>query len=297
MKSFFFFFATLGAAAAAAGSQDYVNSVANVLEVPPVTVHGVTADPLHASTTINKRIVDEKFVQQASTITPEDLATLMLRLDGTNIAGAFDNGAISVSEHQASTPLPDKDVGDEDVVLYAAHAPTWDEAGAPVEGGMPELPAMEPLPPPPPRPEAPPPLPVDLAPAGATTDCKGGHVTDLDAYFKCTSIDGGLFVMDMDVTSLDALKNVQTITNGGIQLANNKNLEDISALAGVCGPLAGHLNIVNNPKLSSLDAFKCVSGATSIDVGQSVELRSVVAKLGGSATITRRRARRVRSRS
>jgi hypothetical protein len=47
------------------------------------------------------------------------------------------------------------------------------------------------------------------------------------------------------------------------------------ARGGGCGGGSGV-----NPKLSSLDALKCVSGATSIDVGQGAEPRSVVAKVG-----------------
>eukprot|EP00937_MAST-01D_sp_MAST-1D-sp2_P000636 g636.t1 len=261
--------------AAASSKLPYVNSVANVLTVPPVTVHGVTADAKFASTTINKRIVDETFMQQASTLTADELRDLMSRLDSTNLAGAFDNAAISVQAHEQATPLPGKGAADEDVVLYAAHAPSFgDVSAAPVQG-MPELPAMNPLPPAPPRPEAPPPLPVSLPPAGDIAQCKGGHIEDLDAYMRCTVIDGGLFVMDMDVTSLDQLQNVQSVINGPIQLANMTNLEDISALSSVCGELSGDLNVQNVPKLTSLDAFECLSGANGVNIGDNAALRSI----------------------
>ena len=85
------------------GTQSYVGSVGNVLEVPPVTIHGVTTTE-YASTTINKKIVDKQFLQQASTISPDQLRELMERLDSTNFAGAFDNSAISVEAHEAANP-------------------------------------------------------------------------------------------------------------------------------------------------------------------------------------------------
>jgi hypothetical protein len=210
-------------------------------------------------------------VEHARTLTVEEHEALVLQMNALDEAGVLSSGAASVL-----TDLTD-------VIVYSSGAPTFDldENARNMYLAPVALPHMEPLvdvvvPPPHDSPchradgddRAPcaPPMP----PAGALRSCYGGQITDLDAYYKCTMINGGLFIMDLDVTSLDQLRSVQTI-NGPLVIEGNKNLGSIEGLESVSGHVES-ISIYENPQLRFVDGLEGVDSSGAVMIQDNEEL-------------------------
>jgi hypothetical protein len=119
-------------------------------------------------------------------------------------------------------------------------------------------------------PDEAPPLPVALPPAGALQSCHGGQISDLDAYYKCTSIEGGLFVVNLDVTDLNKLSAIKQV-NGPVVIKGNKNLKDMKGLGGVTGHVES-IGIYGNPQLQFVDGLEGVSSTGSVMISDNAEL-------------------------
>eukprot|EP00937_MAST-01D_sp_MAST-1D-sp2_P003878 g3878.t1 len=196
---------------------------------------------------------------QVHTLTTEELQKLVQEMNNLD-------SETTVSKGDAKSILSLKDV-----IIYSKDAPTWDlKKQAQDLYTSADLPAMEPLELAPiARPVTVPPLPTVLPPQG-TAKCHGGKVASLEAYSTCTEIEGGLFVIDMDITNLDDLKNVEKIT-GPLVIEGNKNLKDIRGLSKVQGHVDS-IGIFRNPRLKFVEGLEGVTSTGSVMISDNEEL-------------------------
>jgi len=197
----------------------------------------------------------------ARTLTSEELQKLVLQMNTLDQQGVVSQGNAAYLTSVT------------DVIVYSAGAPSWDLKKTasqiyttPVH--LPEMEALELAAIAPPAES--PPLPVALAPVGALQSCHGGTITDLDAYYKCTSIEGGLFVINLDVEDLSKLTAITQI-NGPLVIKGNKELKDIKGLGGVQGHVES-IGIYSNPQLKFVEGLNGVSSTGTVLIADNKEL-------------------------
>jgi len=233
----------------------------------------------------------------ASKVSAGQMKLLKASWDNTNFAGAFDAKIPLAGDAASRNTKWAKNVGADpnsavnqyasNGAIYASAPPVWSNSDSSFFKApkMPELPPMEALPLAPPMPETPPALPINIPKPADAGKCQGGLVNSVDAYFKCSAITGGLFIQNTEVVSLDAFVNIAKLEgNGVLQIANNKNLKDISGLGGLCGKV-GKVVIANNPKLKNVNGLNCIKSSGQVIVSQNVALEGISGLNGLSGDI------------
>jgi hypothetical protein len=167
-------------------------------------------------------------------------------------------------------------------------------------GGIPEMPYLEPYPDVeevPPMMEELPPLTPPSSGFTSPTECAGGAVTSLEAYAGCVQIVGGLSFVDTNFVNLDPLSTVTSIVaedtsasanppmfdsglgdpttpapapvNGLILiLSDNSVLANINGLQNLAGVLPGGVYIAGNPVLANVDSLVNILGLDGMDSAQ-----------------------------
>jgi len=197
--------------------------------------------------------------------------------------GAF-SGALPESGNQSTKnqdwsteASPDNSGYEHAGAIYTSTPPVWSHEHNSYFN-IPNTPELNPLGAgdmPPPAPHTPPPHNNNVPAAADAGKCEGGLVNSVDAYFKCSEITGGLFIMNSQVTTLSSFANVQKLSGGGtLQIANNTNLADISDLSSLCGAVDS-IVISQNPRLTSLTGLNCITHTGQVVVTQNIALEGI----------------------
>jgi len=97
----------------------------------------------------------------------------------------------------------------------------------------------------------------------------------------CKTISGDVVISGADITNLNGLSNISTIT-GGVMIANNAALSNLTGL-GSLEEVIGRLTIINNPSLVNVDGLGAL---TNIYDGINVESNQSLTNLSGLQSLS-----------